>query len=65
MRLFTGQKKRLTLTILDMAVVEEAPSMPAAKKAESEGAAQGGKNRRNGAYEGWGPTGLINSYCYR
>ncbi len=32
MRLFTGQKKRLTLTMLDVAAAEEAPSMPAAKK---------------------------------
>jgi hypothetical protein len=32
MRLFTGQKKRLTLTMLDMAVAEEASSIPAVKK---------------------------------
>ena len=32
MRLFTGQKKRLTLTMLDLAAAEEAPSMSAAKK---------------------------------
>ena len=51
--------------MLDMAVAEEAPSMAATKKAESEGDAQGGNTRKNGADEGWGPTGLINSYCHR
>ena len=51
--------------MLDKAAAEEAPSMPAAKKAESEGDAQEGKTRKNGADEGWGPTSLINSYIYR
>jgi len=34
MRLFTGQKKRLAINMLVLAVAEEAPSMPAAKKNE-------------------------------
>jgi len=32
MRLFTGQVKRLTLTMLGVADMDEAPSMPALKK---------------------------------
>ncbi len=35
MRLFTGQKKRLTMTVLDVAAAEEAPSMPAAKQSSA------------------------------
>ncbi len=65
MRLFTGQKKRLNMTMLDVVDAEEAPSMPAAKKVECEGVAQGGNTLKNGSGYVWGPTWLINSYCYR
>ena len=55
MRLFAGEKKRLTLTMLGVAAMDEAAKKPIAKELRF----------RNGADEGWGAIGLINSYCYR
>jgi hypothetical protein len=55
MRLFTGEKKRHTLTMLGVAAMDEAAKKLIAKELRF----------RNGADEGWGAIGLINSYCYR
>jgi len=51
MRLFTSEKKRLTLTMLGVAAMDEAAKKPITKELRF----------RNGANEGWGAIGLINS----
>ncbi len=51
MRLFIGQKERLTLTMLGVAAMDEAAKKPFAKEMRF----------RNGADKGWGAIGLINS----
>ncbi len=55
MRLFTDNKERLTLTMLGVTAMDEAAKKPFAKELRF----------RNGADEGWGAIGLINSYCCR
>ncbi len=55
MRLFTCEKKRLTLTMIGVAAMDEAAKKPIATELRF----------RNGADEGWGAKGLINSYCCR
>ena len=55
MRLFTDKKERLTLTMLGVAAMDEAAKKPIAKELRF----------RNGADEGWGAIGLINTYCCR
>jgi len=51
MRMFTGQKKRITLTMLGVAAMDEAAKRPIEKELRF----------RYGADEGWGAIRLINS----